>query len=95
MVTKLLNLRKGGWFASFVVLICLTWAGANFATQSQAAFVETEVALENAIAGSEVAGQNTCYNTITSSEGHQVRYCPSCTFIDNSVATWYSPPKKC
>ena len=52
MLTKSLYFRKGGWFASLVVLICLTWAGANFAQQSQAEYVETEVALENAIAGS-------------------------------------------
>jgi hypothetical protein len=78
------------------VLICLTWAGANFATQPQAEFVETEVALENAIAGSDggVSGK-ACYNTITTLAGHQVRYCPSCSFIDDSKAAWYAPEKSC
>lgn len=40
-------------------------------------------------------GGETCYNTITKSDGHQVRYCPSCSFIDNSAASWVSSSSKC
>ena len=48
---KLSFLRKG-WMASIVVLAFLLVAGMNFGTQPDAEFYETEVALENAIAGS-------------------------------------------
>ena len=59
---------------------------------TDAVFSETEVALENAVAGS---GGNTCYNTITSLDGHQVRYCPICDFVDDSKAAWYSWSDDC
>jgi formylmethanofuran:tetrahydromethanopterin formyltransferase len=50
-MAKLSFLRKG-WMASVVVLAFLLLAGMNFGTQQEAEFYETEVALENAIAGS-------------------------------------------
>lgn len=36
----------------------------------------------------------TCYSTITSKEGCQVRYCPTCTFI-SGTDTWYAPRHSC
>jgi hypothetical protein len=47
-----LSFYKKGWTASIVVLAFLLVAGMNFGTQQNAEFYETEVALENAIAGS-------------------------------------------
>ncbi len=72
-----------------------------------ALFLNLEVSLKNpyirlnntASAQTTVPGEETpektCYNTITTSEGHQVRYCPSCSFIDNSAASWVSSSGKC
>jgi len=48
---KLSFLRKG-WMASLVIFAFLFVAGMNFGTQQETEFYETEVALENAIAGS-------------------------------------------
>lgn len=45
--------------------------------------------------GGEGEGELTCYYTITTSEGHQVRYCGTCSFIDNSAASWVSGSGKC
>ncbi|WP_373523933.1 hypothetical protein [Aquiflexum sp.] len=47
-----LSFYKKGWMASIVVLAFLLVAGMNFGTQQETEFYETEVALENAIAGS-------------------------------------------
>jgi hypothetical protein len=93
MFKKLVNFRMRSGIASVAVMVCLAWAGMNFSASGEAEFVEVEAALKNAIAGSDAT--NPCYNTITSLDGHQVRYCPSCSFIDNSKAAWFSPQSKC
>jgi hypothetical protein len=71
------------------VLICLTWAGANLATQPQAAFVETEVALENAIAGS---GDNPFY-IVCEFCAHTQQYIIKCRYNggDSCYANWQEP----
>ncbi|WP_192348901.1 hypothetical protein [Algoriphagus sp. Y33] len=40
-------------------------------------------------------GQNSCYNTVTYMEASQVRYCGSCSFINNSTKSWVSTSGKC
>lgn len=47
-----------------------------------------------ALANGEAGGTKTCYNTITSKEGSQVRYCATCTFIDGA-ASWVSGSSTC
>lgn len=39
--------------------------------------------------------KKTCYSSITSQDGCQVRYCPTCEYLDNSTKTWYAPSHKC
>jgi hypothetical protein len=51
-----LSFYKKGWTASIVVLAFLLVAGMNFGTQPEAEFYDTEVALENAIAGTNGGG---------------------------------------
>ena len=53
--------------------------------------------LENveALSSSESGGSGrTCYSTITSKAGCQVRYCPTCSFV-SGTDTWYAPSHTC
>lgn len=47
-----------------------------------------------ALSGQESGMAYTCYNTITSKDGCQVRYCPTCSFVAGTDA-WYSLSKTC
>ncbi len=38
---------------------------------------------------------NTCYNSITTKEGSQVRYCGTCTYVENSTYTTFSGTSSC
>ncbi|MDE6482345.1 MAG: hypothetical protein K2L01_01060 [Rikenellaceae bacterium] len=42
----------------------------------------------------EEKGVLSCYNTITSSDTHTVRYCPTCESIEGDDV-WYSPKSTC
>lgn len=59
---------------------------------------ESEIALDanvEALATGETTNDGeTCYNTITSKDGCQVRYCPTCKFI-SGTDTWYAISDKC
>lgn len=46
-----------------------------------------------ALANGEGGGR-TCYDTITSSDGHRIMYCPICDYIDGDN-TWYAPKHSC
>lgn len=56
----------------------------------------SDVSLANieALADGEGSGSNTCYNTITTMEGSQVRYCGTCTYV-NGTASWVSGKSTC
>ncbi|WP_118194491.1 NVEALA domain-containing protein [Albibacterium indicum] len=47
-----------------------------------------------ALATGEEDDKETCYNTITTKEGSQVRYCQTCEFVDGTYA-WNSSSDKC
>ena len=92
MMRWIKNSKKGMAVLGAVAFMLV--AGWQFGVSgTEAVFSETEVALEKAIAGS--GNDTVCYNSITSLQGSQVRYCPSCTFIDGSKASWYSPKSNC
>ncbi|MFR9502521.1 MAG: hypothetical protein SNJ28_08360 [Rikenellaceae bacterium] len=38
---------------------------------------------------------NTCYNSITTKEGSQVRYCGTCAYVVNSTNTLFSGTGSC
>ncbi|MBA4301241.1 MAG: hypothetical protein C0433_14220, partial [Cyclobacterium sp.] len=57
--------------ASVAVMVCLAWAGMNFSASGEAEFVEVEVALENAFAGSE---SQKCYQRMTRCNNHMTVY---------------------
>jgi predicted secreted Zn-dependent protease len=80
------------WMASFAVLSFLFFAGLNFGTQPEAEFIEVEMALENAVAGSE---GTTCYKTITEKVGSQIFYCGTCSWVMNSTYSWVSGTGTC
>lgn len=65
MFKKLFDYRMRSGFASVAVLVCLIWAGMNFSVSAEADFVEVEVALENAIAGSG----STCFQAMRKCDG--------------------------
>lgn len=47
-----------------------------------------------ALASGETGTGKTCYNTITSKEGSQVMYCPTCSYISGTDA-WTSSTGSC
>lgn len=44
--------------------------------------------------GEGSSNKKTCYSTITSKDGCQVRYCQTCRFIDGTD-TWYALAHEC
>ena len=52
-----------------------------------------QLANVEALVDSETDGKP-CYNTVTSSPGRYVRYCPTCQIVDGTDV-WYSPKKTC
>lgn len=59
-------------------------------------FTPDEIANIEALSENESNEEKkTCYNTITSQDGCQVRYCNTCEYLDNSTKTWYAPSDKC
>lgn len=73
------------------------FAGAKTYEHSQKN-ISSDLLLQNVEALSQAtdeAGEKfTCFNTITSKDGSQVRYCPTCTFIDGTDVC-YSPKDEC
>ena len=50
----------------------------------------SDIALANVEAladGESFVDDGTCYNTISAAAGSKVRYCGTCTFIENSIGT--------
>lgn len=73
------------------------FAGAKTYEHSQKN-ISSDLLLQNVEALSQATDETgekfTCYNSITSKDGCQVRYCPTCTYIDGTDR-WYSPADEC
>lgn len=85
----------------FLGALCLAIACAGAAFFSNGYFAASSSSnllfLENveALSNSESGGSGrTCYSTITSKAGCQVRYCPTCSFV-SGTDTWYAPSHTC
>lgn len=51
----------------------------------------SDIVLENVEALAQSEGfidDGTCYHSISTASGSQVRYCGTCTFIPNSIGNW-------
>lgn len=58
-------------------------------------FTPDEIAnIEALTEGESATGTRTCYSSITSKDGCQVRYCPTCMFI-SGTDRWYAPSHTC
>ncbi|MBQ3608656.1 MAG: NVEALA domain-containing protein [Bacteroidaceae bacterium] len=80
---------------AFVVAIAMV-AGINV-FNAQKPNVLSDVAMANveALANDEGGKELTCYNSITSKKGCQVRYCPICDYLEDSTDCWYSLSETC
>lgn len=47
-----------------------------------------------ALAQGESGSKKTCYNTITSKEGSQIMYCPTCSWV-SGTDSWVSSKGEC
>ena len=72
------------------------FAGYNMYQSNMNSKKLSDVMLANveALAQSEgFVDDGTCYNSISTAAGSQVRYCGTCTFIPNSIGDWGSKRK--
>lgn len=67
---------------AIAVLVTISYGGIKkfypLANKSESLLMENIEALGS---GEGATKEYTCYNTVTSKEGCQVRYCPTCSFI--------------
>lgn len=67
------------------------FAGVNIYQSNVKTERMSDIVLENieALAQSEgFIDDGTCYHSISTASGSQVRYCGTCTFIPNSIGNW-------
>lgn len=57
-------------------------------------FTPEEIANIEALTAGESATGKTCYSSITSKDGCQVRYCPTCRFVSGTDC-WYAIHHTC
>jgi uncharacterized Rmd1/YagE family protein len=81
-----------GGIAVFVIAVVAAW---NVNLNSQKSDL-SDISLANveALASETGNNSNVCYNTITTSDTHQIRYCGTCTFIPGDN-TWTSGKGTC
>ena len=84
------NILKVSLVAAFAL-----FAGYNVYS-SQKSDVMSDLVLANveALASSEGSGDRKCYNTITTQEGSQIRYCGTCNWV-SGTNSWNSRGGTC
>ena len=86
---------------AMMAIVCVVVLKA-YNKQSEAQVSDVVLANVEALAQLEVDGpvggivdDGTCYHSITSKAGSQIRYCSTCTFIPSSTNTLLSSTGKC
>lgn len=80
---------------AIAALVTISYGGIKkfhpLANKSEMLLMENIEALAS---GEGATKEYTCYNTVTSKDGCQVRYCPTCSFVPGTDP-WYEKSSNC